>query len=193
MTAVTARLDDAVSDAAALARARAGDRDAFVALVRRHDRGLRALAYRLLGDRERMDDALQEAYVRAFRSLARFRGDAAFATWVYRIAYNVCLEELARERRAKDVIALEAAAEPVDPSAELEDSVALRTGLAEALAGLPPQDRAAVLLVDGQGFDYRAAGEILGVPEGTVASRLNRARALLRRALREQDEGGRAG
>lgn len=186
MTAVTARAGDA------LERARKGDRDAFVALVQRHDQGLRALAYRLLGDRERMDDALQEAYVRAFRAIGHFRGDSAVATWLYRIAYNVCLEELARSRRDGHTVALEAVTAPVDPSAGPEDSLALRTALAEALARLAPPDRAAVVLVDAHGFDYRSAGEVLGVPEGTVASRLNRARALLRRALAEPEEGGSA-
>jgi RNA polymerase sigma-70 factor (ECF subfamily) len=191
MTAVTARTDETGSEAFELARARRGDHDAFVALVRRHDRGLRSLAYRLLGDPARMDDALQEAYVRAFRALARFRGDSAFATWLYRIAYNVCLEELTRSRRT-ETVALETMPESSDAAVGLEESVAMRSGLASALATLTPQDRAAVLLVDALGFDYRAAGEVLGVPEGTVASRLNRARAALRRALAAtEEEGGR--
>jgi RNA polymerase sigma-70 factor, ECF subfamily len=68
------------------------------------------------------------------------------------------------------------------------ETVELRAGLAEALAALAPEDRAAVLLVDAQGFDYRAAAEVLDVPEGTVASRLNRARAHLRRALAEEGD-----
>jgi RNA polymerase sigma-70 factor (ECF subfamily) len=190
MTAMTARDDDAVTEAISIERARSGDRDAFAQLIRRHDDGLRALAYRLLGDRDRMDDALQEAYVRAFRALPRFRGDSSVATWLYRIVYNACLEELGRARRAS-VVALDAVQEPADSSAEIEDVVALRSHLADALAELTPEDRAAVLLVDAQGFDYRSAGEVLGIPEGTVASRLNRARASLRRALEDDTEGGR--
>src|ERR671914_1464692 len=82
-----------------LDRARAGDQEAFTALIRHYDPGLRRLAYRLLGDRERMDDALQEAYVKAFRALPRFRGDSSLGTWLYRIAYNACLDELERSRR----------------------------------------------------------------------------------------------
>jgi RNA polymerase sigma-70 factor (ECF subfamily) len=189
MTAVAALGRRAHEEAVVLDRARGGDRDAFAELVRRHDSGLRTLAYRLLGDRDRMDDALQETYVRAFRALPRFRGDSSFSTWLYRIVYNACLEELGRARRVADDVRLDAVAEPADPSAQLEDTIVLRSRLADALADLGPEDRAAVLLVDAQGFVYRSAGEVLGIPEGTVASRLNRARAVLRRALENDLEG----
>jgi RNA polymerase sigma-70 factor (ECF subfamily) len=163
MTAVTARIEAPVREVSEVALARSGDHDAFLRLVEPHDRGLRALAYRMLGDRDRMDDVLQEAYVRAFRGLPRFRGDSSFATWLYRIAYNVAFEELRRSRRLH-VVGFEDVGEPPDRRPDPADEVALRTGLADALAGLAPEDRAAVLLVDAQGFDYRAAGEILGVP-----------------------------
>lgn len=189
MTAVTARDDVGTSEATELALAKTGDRDAFASLVRRYDDGLRALAYRLLGDRDRMDDALQDAYVRAFRALPRFRGDSALATWLYRIVYNVCQEELERSSRLR-AVSLEAVAEPTDHS-DFAETVVLRTRLEEALAELAPEDRAAVLLVDAQGFDYRSAGEILGVPDGTIASRLNRARTWLRRVLEDEHEGDR--
>ena len=175
-------------DVRVVERAKRGDQQAFAALVRHYDHGLRALAFRLLGDRERMDDALQEAYVRAFRYLPKFRGDAAFGTWLYRIAYNACMDEL---RRTQNVVQL-----PLDDVLERRDErrhhadvVVERKSLADALAALPPEHRAAVLLVDAEGFDYAAAGEILGVPAGTVASRLNRARAALRLALESQQEG----
>jgi RNA polymerase sigma-70 factor, ECF subfamily len=181
MTAISAR-DDAVVVEDDLDLARRGDHDAFAALVQRHDRGLRALAYRLLGDRERMDDALQEAYLRAYRALPRFRSEATFRTWLYRIAYNASLEELERTQRPH-VVSLEDAGELPGRDVDVAESVSLRDGLAAGLAALAPEDRAAVLLVDAQGFDYRAAGEVLGVPEGTIASRLNRARAALRRSL----------
>jgi RNA polymerase sigma-70 factor, ECF subfamily len=184
MTAVSARSEAPAVEATELARARAGDHEAFAALIRSVDEGLRALAYRLLGDRDRMDDALQEAYVRAFRGLPRFRGDSALATWLYRIVYNVCQEELRRSSRFRVV---EPAREAQDP-ASVAETVEVRAGLVAALAALAPEDRAAVLLVDAQGFDYRAAAEILDVPEGTIASRLNRARALLRSALAEEGD-----
>jgi len=173
-------------DPAVLARARRRDQRAFALLVRHYDDGLRALAYRLLGDRDRMDDALQEAYVRAFRALPSFRGDSAVGTWLYRIAYNACIDELRRERQ---VVPLESVRERPDPRPGPGELLPVRRLLADALAALPAPDRAAVLLVDAQGFDYRSAAEILGVPEGTVASRLNRTRAVLRRFLSDDLEG----
>ena len=165
-------------------QAKRGDENAFAAIVGRYDPGLRALAFRLLGDRERMDDALQEAYVRAFRALPRFRGDAKLGTWLYRIAYNACLDELESAKRVVQ-LPLEALGEQDDPRADVVESVAGRGELAAALATLAPQDRAAILMVDAQGFGYREAAAALGVPEGTIGSRLNRARALLRDALGE--------
>lgn len=173
-------------EAAVLERARQGDARAFALVVQQYDAGLRALAYRILGDRDRMDDALQEAYVHAFRALPRFRGDSALGTWLYRITYNACLDEL---KRARSVVPLESISELTDPRPGASETVPLRRDLAVALASLSPSDRAAVLLVDAQGFDYGTAAEVLGVPAGTVASRLNRARAILRRFLDDHVQG----
>jgi RNA polymerase sigma-70 factor (ECF subfamily) len=188
MIALPARAEVVELDASVLARARAGDHDAFAVVIRHYDPGLRSLAYRLLGDRDRMDDALQEAYVKAFRALPRFRGRSTLGTWLYRIAYNACLDELERSRRTV-VFPLAETSESPDPRPDAADTISERQDLAEALAELPPQDRAAVLLVDAQGFDYRAAGEVLGIPAGTIASRLSRARAALRLVLEERAEG----
>jgi RNA polymerase sigma-70 factor, ECF subfamily len=169
-------------------RARRGDQEAFAAVIRHYDPGLRALAYRLLRDRDRMDDALQEAYVKAFRALPRFRGDSKLGTWLYRIAYNACLDELQRSRRVVQ-LPLDAETERPGSASDPGDLAAQRHDLAAALAALPPEERAAVLLVDAQGFDYREAARVLGVPEGTIGSRLSRARAVLRRALAGPPEG----
>jgi RNA polymerase sigma-70 factor (ECF subfamily) len=163
-------------------RARRGDQEAFAAVIRHYDRGLRSLAYRLLGDRDRMDDALQEAYLKAFRALPRFRGDSKLGTWLYRITYNVCLDELERSKRTAHVPLTEVP-EPVETAPAADETISNRDALAAALDALSPEDRAAVLLVDAEGFDYRAAGEVLGIPAGTIASRLNRARAALRQTL----------
>jgi len=180
---------------AVLARAKAGDQRAFTELVRHYDHRLRTLAYRLLGDRAAMDDALQEAYVKAFRALPGFREDAGLGTWLYQITYRACVDLQRREGRHQagslDLAARGEGAHHqatvgrdrpgVDPAA----TAAARTDLQRALAALPVDQRAAVLLVDAEGLDYDAAASVLGVAPGTIASRLSRARATLRAALAE--------
>ncbi|MCZ7663923.1 MAG: sigma-70 family RNA polymerase sigma factor [Thermoleophilia bacterium] len=164
-------------------RALTGDRERFVELLKTHDRGLRSLAYRLLGDRDCMDDVLQEAYLKAYRALPGFRGDAEVGTWLYRIVYNASVDCIRRDatRQAVPLTDLTnlASRRHDDPAV----IVAGRQDLAAALAALPPEQRAAVLLVDAQGFDHALAADVMGVPVGTVGSRLHRARAALRQAL----------
>ena len=178
------RRSEAVAGEGLLDRARAGDPRAFADIVRSHDDRLRALAYRLLGDAGRMDDVLQEAYLRAFRALPRFQGQAAVGTWLHRIVFNACMEELRAGARRPVPVDDPAAGQPtaVGP----EDGVADRGALARALAALPHDQRAVVLLVDAQGFDYAGAAEVLGVAPGTIASRLSRAHARLRDELGAQ-------
>jgi RNA polymerase sigma-70 factor (ECF subfamily) len=178
MTAIT---PDCVAPAV-LDRARVGDHEAFAAVVRLYERRLRGMAFRVLGDRDRMDDALQEAYVRAFRALPRFRGDARVGTWLFRITYNACLDELAKTRKTAHV-PLDELVEQASDDPELESSLDARRELAAAFRDLSSDERAAVFLVDVEGFDYAAASKVLHVPVGTVASRLNRARKTLRTAL----------
>jgi RNA polymerase sigma-70 factor (ECF subfamily) len=175
---------------AVVKRARRGSDEAFAAIVHHYDAGLRALAFRLLGDRDRMDDVLQEAYLRAYRALPRFRGRSKLGTWLYRIVYNACLDELRRTRAAMTAPFEDSEAWP-ETRPGVSERVEAASDLAAALAQLDPRDRAAVLLVDAFGFDYREAGRVLDVPEGTVASRLNRARGVLRRTL--EGPAGRSG
>jgi RNA polymerase sigma-70 factor (ECF subfamily) len=171
-----------------LDRAREGDHEAFATVVRVYEGRLRGLAFRVLGDSECMDDALQEVYVRAFRALPRFRGDAQVGTWLYRVTYNACLDELARTRKVThlplDELAGQASADP-----EPGDRLGARSELAAALEALSDDERRVVFLVDAEGYDYAAAAERLGVPVGTVASRLNRARSALRAALHRPRAG----
>jgi RNA polymerase sigma-70 factor (ECF subfamily) len=162
--------------------------DAFWPLVQQYDRGLRALAYRLVGDRDLMDDVLQEAYLKAFRALPSLRGREALGSWLYRIVYNASMDQLRRRRKAMQV-PLENAPDRPDPSPDPGEVASARRDLAAALGALPPQMRAAVLLVDAEGLSYEEAGAIIGVPPGTVASRLSRARAVLRRTLGTDTEG----
>ena len=167
--------------------ARMGDSRAFGLLLRAHDDRLRALAWKLLGDRDRMDDALQEAYVKAWRSLGTFRSDADFGTWLYRIAYNACLDELRRGAHRPVLHDWTITAEqPAVTGPGPERFAVASDWVMRLLATLPPDQRATVVLVDGEGFDHREAAEILGVAPGTVASRLHRARRLLRRTLSEE-------
>lgn len=156
------------------------DADAFVALLREYDLRHRRLAFRLLGDRDRMDDVLQEAYARAFRALPRFRGGAAIGTWLYRIVYNACLDELRRSGTRKEV----SLDEWRERGSDRSEGVEHRLDLEAALAALPVELRAVVLLVDADELSYDEAAEVLGIPAGTVASRLSRARETLKGALR---------
>ena len=158
------------------------DPDAFVAMLKEHDRLLRSLVYRLMGDRDLMDDVLQEVYLKAFRARASFRGEASTATWLYRIAYNACLDELRKKGRWQPA---ELDEELADPRPDPGDEVALRGDMAAALDALPVEQRAAILLVDLHGLDYAAAGAVLGAGAGTVGSRVSRGRAALRRILTE--------
>lgn len=169
-----------------LAAARAGDGDAFVALVRGYDPRLRRLASRLLPDRGRVDDVLQEAYVRAFRALGSFRAEADLGTWLHRITYNCCIDELRRWRRLPQLV--EELPERVAAGSGPGRRVAVQVAVRRALATLPLDQRAAVLLVDGNELDYDAAAEVLGVPRGTVASRVSRARHALRAQLALEQE-----
>ena len=177
-----------LTDGALVDRILEGDRDAFGEVLRRHDDRLRALAYKLLGgDRHRMDDALQDAYVRAYRALPRFRQDADLGSWLYRITYNACIDELRRtKRRPAPVDVAEPAWDRPSTAPGPDRSVTAADAAARALAALPDDQRITVVLVDGEGFDNVTAARILGVATGTVASRLSRARAAMRRALGEE-------
>ncbi len=167
-------------------RAIAGDTAAFTELLREHDDSMRALAFKMLGDQTAMDDALQSAYLKAFKGISNFRADASFATWLNRIVVNSCYDLLRASGRRAEVSLNEAT--DVQTSGSHEDRLAAGQQLQDALQTLPADQRAAVLLVDGEGLSYSEAAEALGVERGTVASRLNRARGELRRQLGMQEE-----
>ena len=168
-----------------VARARRGDHRAFAQIVDHYDHRLRGLAFRLLGDRDRMDDVLQEAYVKAFRSLPRFKGESALG----HVALPHRLQRLHRRPagrgRGRCRSTTAATDRAADPGPTRPTSPSSRGDLAAALDTLPPDQRAAVLLVDAYGLDYDEAADVLGVAAGTIGSRLSRARAALRTVLRE--------
>ena len=150
----------------------------FENLLARHERRLRRVAFGMLGDPHRVDDVLQEAFVRAYRSLPdHFDSADREAAWLYRIVHRSCLNELRSRRRSRESLGLPE--ELIDVRGVTADSVAI----AAALAQLSVEGRAVVLLVDVVGLDYDTAAAALQVPRGTVASRLNTARAALRELL----------
>ena len=174
----------------AIAQARRGDHGAFTALVARYDDRLRALAFHLLGDSEATRDALQDAYVKAYVGLPGFRGESEIGTWLHRIVYTTCLNHLrsiSRRPRPADE-GPDAQAGHADAGRDPADAVASTLDLAALLRALPPEQRAAVVLVDALGMGYKQTAEILGVAQGTVASRVTSARAKLRRALAPREE-----
>lgn len=165
-------------DADLLPAARDGDRDALGALLRRHERRLHALCRRITGDDADALDALQDAMVAIVRGLPRFDGRSKVGTWMHRVATNTCLDELRRRRRR--------AAEPlpeVEPAADgtpaVDTTATDRAVIDEALATLPPEFRAPVVLRDLLGHDYATIAEMLDLPPGTVRSRIARGRAAL--------------
>lgn len=174
----------------ALMRAHAaGDPVAFDELVRRHRDRLWAVALRTLGDREEAADALQDALLSAYRNAGRFRAEAAVTTWLHRIVVNACLDRV-RRRQARPTVPLSGVAAAPAVAATDSDTV---LDVRAALARLPAEQRAALVLVDIQGYGVAEAAAILGVAEGTVKSRCARGRARLAALLGylRPDAGGR--
>jgi RNA polymerase sigma-70 factor, ECF subfamily len=170
--------DPDVRDRALLAAHLAGDPHAFGRLVEHHRDRLWAVALRTLGDREEAADALQDALLSAYRSAATYRGEARVTTWLHRVVVNACLDRL-RRRKARPTVGLPTGPdEPASPRDELaERETAL--DVESALAALPDDQRAALVLVDLQGLPVEQAARVLGVPAGTVKSRCSRGRARL--------------
>ncbi|MCT9090367.1 RNA polymerase sigma factor SigM [Streptomyces sp. ASQP_92] len=173
-----------ISDQDLLRRHVEGDPDAFGEIVRRHRDRLWAVALRTLGDREEAADAVQDALVSAYRAAHTFRGQSAVTTWLHRITVNACLDRARKAASRKtspvdDTERLDQLLEPhesAEAPAERED---LHRQLVSALATLPPDQRAALVLVDMQGYPVAEAAAVLDVPTGTVKSRCARGRARL--------------
>jgi RNA polymerase sigma-70 factor (ECF subfamily) len=185
---VTAVSPEEPSDATLLRAHTAGDPDAFETLVRRHRDRLWAVALRTLGDREEAADAVQDALISAYRSADRFRGDSAVTTWLHRIVVNACLDR-ARRRQSRPTVELPAAVEQALPEIDTDTVLDVHA----ALDRLPIDQRAAIVLVDMDGFSVAEAATILQVPVGTVKSRCARGRgrlAVMLGYLRNPDGSG---
>lgn len=164
----------AASDADLVRSAQAGDSAAFETLVRRHLGPVYGHALRFFGERQAAEDAAQEVFVKVYRSLAEFDGRSEFSTWLFRVTRNVCLDVFRRERRR---------AQPVDPAdlpqaqtADFADASVLSSALEQAIRALQPEERDAFNAVALFGLSYDMAAKALGVPTGTVKSRVFRAR-----------------
>lgn len=161
-----------------IAAAKAGDIRAFEQIVRRFQTDVLRLAMGVIRDSGAAEDAAQETFVRAFRFLRRYRGEARFSTWLFSIARNCALDELRRTTkggRPTEEIGMEVVSPDSAPHVGLE--------IREAMGGLPLDLREAVLLIDMFGMSYREASAVAGVAEGTVKSRVHRARQALIDAL----------
>lgn len=179
------------TDEELVARSIGGDTESFNELILRWERPIYALAYRTIGREEDARDVCQETFLRAFRALPGFRGQAKFSSWLYRIALNLCRDWMRKERRApfvqvpedSDPIEMAAAAEP---SESIEDLVARRdlTRIVEkVMSQLPEEQRTAIVLKEYHGLTFQEIADLAGCPLSTVKTRLYQGLTVLRREL----------
>ena len=171
-----------------------GDVESFNQLVLRWERPIFALAYRVIGREEEARDVVQETFLRAFRGIGNFRGQAKFSSWVYRIALNLCRDWMRRERRSPilpspegvDVIELAAERGPVE---SIEDLVArndMSKVVADLMTRLPEEQRTAIILKEYHGMTFQEIADLQRVPLSTVKTRLYQGLNVLRRHLQQQ-------
>ena len=179
------------TDEELVARTIGGDADSFNELIHRWERPIYALAYRQIGREEDARDVCQDTFLRAYRALNGFRGQAKFSSWLYRIALNLCRDWMRRERRTPvvqapedmDLMDLAAAREP---SESIEDRVGrhdLTRAVERAMALLPEEQRTAIVLKEYQGLTFQEIADLLGCPLSTVKTRLYQGLTVLRREL----------
>lgn len=184
--AATPALLDGIDDRALATRAAAGDRDAFDVLVIRHQRAVYQVCFRFVRDHAEASDAMQDAFLKAWRALPRFKGDAAFATWLYRVAVNTCLSRLAARRQPAEPLADAAVvADPRGSQAatllERERAAAVR----RAVDRLPARQRATVILRVFHDLPHAEIATVLGSSVGSVKANFFHALRNLRRLLGE--------
>lgn len=179
------------TDEELVARSVRGDAESFNQLVVRWERPIYALAYRVIGREEDARDVCQEAFLRAFRALGGFKGQAKFSSWLYRITLNLCRDWIRRERRAPlvatpegiDLIELAGEDEEAEP---IEDMVArhdLSRAVAKAMARLPEEQRTAIILKEYHGLTFQEIADMQGCPLSTVKTRVYQGLTVLRRLL----------
>jgi RNA polymerase sigma-70 factor (ECF subfamily) len=179
------------TDEELVARSQGGDVDSFNQLILRWERPIYALAYRVIGREEEARDVCQEAFLRAFRALPGFKGQAKFSSWLYRITLNLCRDWIRRQKRAPvsqmpdDTDAMEMAAH-AGPVESIEDLVARRqltAAVEEAMTLLPEEQRTAIILKEYHGMTFQEIADLQGCPLSTVKTRLYQGLSVLRRHL----------
>lgn len=176
-------------DAQLVKASQRGDQDAFAILVKRHQRRVFNMVLRMLQDYEDADEITQEAFLAAWQGLLSFRGEARFATWLYRIAYNCALKQLElrkRERALQTVMEAEQVIERANKETQAEDMLALRAQqsfVREQIEKLPAKYRVVLILRHLQERTYEEMADILIMPIGTIKTHLFRARSLLKEQL----------
>ena len=183
-----------ISDEDLMGRVAEGDERAFTELVRRYQGRVTNLVSRVLNDREASDDLAQEVFVRVFVHRRNYRRGSKFSTWLFTIAANLAKNEIRRRVRRRNWFSLDALQDLVGDSAiQLADHKEgqevslqreqLQQAVGRAIAAVPEKYRLALVLRDIEGFAYEEIGQILSIPGGTVRSRINRARGMLKRKL----------
>ena len=184
------------TDEELVARSQGGDIESFNQLIIRWERPIYALAYRVIGREEDARDVCQDTFLRAYRALPGFKGQAKFSSWLYRIALNLCRDWIRRQRRApvsqmpEDVDAIELAAD-TGPTESIEDLVARRELSAiveQAMTQLSEEQRTAIILKEYHGMTFQEIAEMQGCPLSTVKTRLYQGLSLLRRRLEQQGQ-----
>jgi RNA polymerase sigma-70 factor, ECF subfamily len=181
----------ASTDEELVARSMGGDLDSFNQLVLRWERPIYALAYRVIGREEDARDVCQETFLRAFRALGGFKGQAKFSSWLYRITLNLCRDWIRRERRQPimptpegvDLVELAGEAEPSESIEELVARKEIGAAVAKAMALLPEEQRTAIVLKEYHGMTFQEIADTLNCPLSTVKTRLYQGLTVLRRQL----------
>jgi RNA polymerase sigma-70 factor (ECF subfamily) len=173
--------DRTLSETSLIRAAQSGDSDAFTQLVQLHAADAFRTASMVLRDHAEVEDVVQEAFLTCFRKLHTFRMDASFKTWLYRIVVNLCYDRL--RKRNRDSLAMHKSSNsPGTGNGDMAE-VEQRLDLKETISTLSPEHRLVITLFYGNDFGVQKVAEVLGIPVGTVKSRLNSARNLLRERL----------
>jgi RNA polymerase sigma-70 factor (ECF subfamily) len=182
------------TDEELVARSKTGDTESFNQLVKRWERPIFALAYRTLGREEDARDITQETFLRAFRALGGFKGDAKFSSWLYRIALNLCRDWIRKDRRAPlmpvpdgvDVEQLNVERQPVESVEDLAARAELSRVVARAMESLPPEQRQAIILKEYHGLTFQEIADLMKCPLSTVKTRVYQGLSTLRTKLGEE-------